>query len=68
MTKPRLCIDIDNVIARTDEVMRRVIRDHTAGRVNLNYADIIEFDYHRCKDRNGCSITKDEWNALHDLF
>lgn len=64
----RLCIDIDNVIARTDEVMRRVIYDFSSGRVNLDYAHIVEFDYHKCIDGNGCFITKDEWESIHNLF
>jgi len=68
MTKQRLCIDIDNVIAQTDEVMRRVIHDFTGGRVQLDYAHVIDFDYHKCKDANGCAITKEEWHAVHDLF
>jgi 5'(3')-deoxyribonucleotidase len=63
-----LCIDIDNVLAKTDEVMRRIICAFTNGRVNLNYEDILQFDYWKCKDGNGCSITKDEWNCIHDLF
>ena len=29
------CIDIDNVIACTDEVMRQVIEEYTGGRVQL---------------------------------
>jgi uncharacterized HAD superfamily protein len=66
--KGRLCIDIDNVIARTDEVMRQVIREFTDGRVDLDYNDIIEFDYHKCIDRNGRNITKGEWKSIHDLF
>ena len=54
---PALGVDIDNVIAQTDEVMRRVIYDFTGGRVNLDYVHIVEFDYHRCIDGNGRSIT-----------
>jgi uncharacterized HAD superfamily protein len=64
----RLCIDIDNVIAQTDAVMREVIRDFTGGRVNLAYRHVVEFDYHKCKDGEGCAISKDEWKAVHDLF
>ncbi len=66
--RPRLCIDIDNVLARTDEVMRRVIRAHTAGRVDLCYEEVQEFDYCRCKDARGHSITKEEWQEIHALF
>ena len=68
MPKSRLCIDIDNVIARTDEVMRRVIRDFTQGRVDFEYEHILAFNYHECHDANGCTITKEEWKGIHDLF
>ena len=63
-----ICLDIDNVIARTDEVMRRVIFDFTGGRVKHEYNHIVEFDYHRCKDANGSSISVEEWKRIHDLF
>jgi uncharacterized HAD superfamily protein len=64
----RLCIDIDNVIAQTDEIMRRVIHDFTGGRVKLDYTHIDEFDYYRCVDAHNCFITKEEWVHIHDLF
>lgn len=63
-----LCIDIDNVIARTDEVMRRVIAEQTLGRVQLAYDDVINFNYYECKDSAGNSISKEEWNHIHALF
>jgi 5'(3')-deoxyribonucleotidase len=66
--KPRLCVDIDNVIAQTDEVMRRVIREFTKGRVNYNYDHILEFDYHKCVDSAGESSAKGEWKGIHELF
>lgn len=66
--RPRLCIDIDNVVARSDEVMRQVIYEVTKGRVDLAYEDVKCFNYWECKDRRGNSITKDEWKAVHDLF
>jgi uncharacterized HAD superfamily protein len=62
------CIDIDNTVARTDEVMRRVIWVYTNGRVRLEYEDIVTFDYHECRDAAGNQITKPEWDAVHDLF
>lgn len=68
MYKPRVCVDIDNVIARTDEVMRRIIRDHTKGRVNFRYQDIVTFDYRACKDAKGESISDAEWQAIHECF
>jgi uncharacterized HAD superfamily protein len=62
------CIDIDNTIAKTDEVMRRVISDFTYGRVQLEYEDIVTFNYHECPDRQTNQITKEEWRQVHDLF
>jgi uncharacterized HAD superfamily protein len=62
------CVDIDNTVARTDEVMRRVIMDFTRGRVRLDYEDIVTFNYHECADRQGNQITREEWKQVHDLF
>ena len=67
-TRGRLCIDIDNVIAHTDEIMRRVIDEFTGGRVKLDYTHIVEFDYYKCVDAQDCCITKDEWACIHDVF
>lgn len=64
----RLCIDIDNVIAQTDAIMRRVIHDCTGGRVKLDYTHILEFDYYKCVDAQQGCITKDEWAGIHDVF
>ncbi len=66
--KAHFCIDIDNVIAQTDEVMRRVIEEFTGGRVALKYEDIVTFNYHECRDRKGERITKEEWGQVHDRF
>jgi uncharacterized HAD superfamily protein len=68
MSKDRLCIDSDNVLAQTDEVMRRVIRDYTQGRVNLEPQHITNFDYDRCKDKQNCGITAEQWRDVHALF
>jgi len=68
MAKPRLCVDIDNVVAQTDEVMRRVIREFTGGRVDFAYPDICVFEYWKCKDARGESITREQWEQIHDLF
>jgi uncharacterized HAD superfamily protein len=62
------CIDIDNVIAQTDEVLRRVIKDFTKGRVQLTYEDIVTFNYYECRDARGNQITEQEWKDVHDLF
>ncbi len=75
-TRPRLCIDIDNVIAETDTFMRRIIREHTGGRVNLRYDDISDFDYRNCADAAGEQLRRgnpaagiaDEWHVVHDIF
>jgi uncharacterized HAD superfamily protein len=64
----RFCVDIDNVIAQTDKVMRNVIREVTQNRVQLEYQDIIKFDYCECLDKNGNSISKDEWKKVHKRF
>src|SRR5271155_3561028 len=64
----RFCIDIDNVIARTDEVMRRIISDFSGGKVRLDYEDIVKFNYYECRDRQGNQITKADWKQVHDLF
>jgi uncharacterized HAD superfamily protein len=65
---PALCVDIDNVLGKTDEVIRRVIRDYTAGRVDLQYTDITQFDYCKCVDRSGSCITTADWEQIHALF
>jgi uncharacterized HAD superfamily protein len=65
---PSLCVDIDNVLGKTDQVIRQLIRDDTRGRVDLRYADIVEFDYCKCTDRNGSCIMNKDWKRLHDLF
>lgn len=62
------CIDIDNVIARTDDVMRQVIAEYTGNRVRLAYEHVQEFNYYDCKDEAGNSISKEEWRHVHELF
>lgn len=64
----KLCIDIDNVIAQTDEVIRDVIREHTGGWVNFDYEHIQKFDYHECRDANGHQITSEDWKTIHRMF
>jgi uncharacterized HAD superfamily protein len=68
MIRPRLCLDIDNCLARTDEVMRQLIREYTGGRVCLEYEHIARFNYYECADGGGNKITKDEWNEVHKIF
>jgi uncharacterized HAD superfamily protein len=62
------CVDIDNVIGRTDEVIREIIRRHTGGRVNFQYDDIKQFNYHECLDARGNGITREEWADVHQAF
>lgn len=66
--KPHYCVDIDNVIGQTDAIMRRVIAEVTAGRVALDYEDIVTFNYHECRDSKGNRISKEEWKQVHDRF
>lgn len=65
----QLCIDIDNVVADTDTVMRAIIRKHTTGRVDLRYENICRFEYELCRDDRGQAIDSDTWETVHnDLF
>ncbi len=65
---PAICVDIDNVVARTDEVMREVIRDYSSGRVDLGYDDVVCFDYWMCRDRYGRRFEGSEWPNIHEEF
>lgn len=64
----RICIDIDNVIAQSDTLMRKVIWEITSGRVKLGYEDVQRFNYWECHDPNGNSISKEEWQIIHGTF
>lgn len=71
--KPRVCVDIDNVLAETDSVMREIIRVATVSKENpsgikYEYEDIVEFEYNLCKNSAGLSVSKDVWNAVHQVF
>lgn len=66
--KPAICIDIDNVIAKTDEVMREVIQAHSKSHVDLAYEDVVCFEYWRCRDRMGRRFDKNEWRKIHEEF
>ena len=65
---PAICVDIDNVIARTDEVMRQVIREYSKDGVDLAYDDVVCFDYWMCRDALGRQLDKSEWKAIHEEF
>jgi uncharacterized HAD superfamily protein len=66
--KPPICVDIDNVIAQTDEVMRAVIKLFSKNQVDLRYEDVVEFDYWKCVDQHGRSFLKTEWQDIHLKF
>ncbi len=68
MPKISLCIDIDNVLVDTDKAIRRIIKVFTEGRVQLDYDDIKVFEYYNCSDADGQSISKLEWEIIHNLF
>jgi hypothetical protein len=64
-----LVVDIDNVVAYTDKVMRDVIRNHSRETVELRYEDVKHFNYWECADSEGRHITRDEWNStIHPAF
>lgn len=64
----KFCFDLDNVIANTDAVMRDVIQEYTQGQVQLQYEDIVDFDYYKCTDLSGNAITAAQWAEIHNLF
>ncbi len=69
---PHLCIDIDNVIARTDDVVRAIIAEVTNGEVNLKYDDITTYNYYECQcagpDGGTIGISREQWRTVHDLL
>jgi len=67
MRRP-ICIDIDNVIACTDIVLREAIRRYSKQGVNLRYQDVVHFDYDRCIDQKGRSLEPGEWPYIHSQF
>ena len=58
--------DVDNVVARTDEVIRALIFEKT--QIDLRYEDVVEFDYWLCQDHEGRRIRKEDWTAIHLEF
>jgi 5'(3')-deoxyribonucleotidase len=71
--KPKLCVDIDNVLAQTDAVMREIIRVATVSKENpsgiwYEYEDITHFEYDLCTNSAGLCVSKQVWNAVHQLF
>lgn len=66
--RPRVCVDIDNVLARSEAVIRELIREVTGGRVDLSYEDLVQFDYTECRSRSGQAIDAETWRAVHERF
>jgi len=66
--KALICVDIDNVIAQTDEIIRELIKLHSKDGVDLSYTDIVAFDYWRCADAKGRQLDRMEWAAIHLEF
>lgn len=66
--KPRLCVDIDNVIADSDPLMREIIAEVTQGRVDLEYGNITNFNYWQCPDAKGEQLDQSEWGKVHAIF
>lgn len=64
--RPRLYIDVDNVLSGTDERMRALIEQVTGGRVRLAYEHMRAWDYRECEDASGQRVTEAEWRAVHD--
>lgn len=63
-----LFFDIDNVIADTDPVIRRIIREHTNGRIDLSQEDVVEFNYCICPTKTGQLLSKSEWDEVLSIF
>jgi len=61
-------VDIDNVIAKTDEVMRKVIYEHSRSQVDLDYEDVVCFEYWKCRDGSGRRFDKSQWKKIHEEF
>lgn len=68
LTRPPICIDIDNTIADTDSVFRRIIQTVSRDRVRLLHDDVICYEYGRCRDANGHRLSSKEWQAVLSEF
>ena len=66
MELPRLCVDIDNVVAQSDEIMRKVILEETG--VDLRYEDVREFNYCDNTDSNERTLPPADWERVHARF
>ena len=68
MSRPPVCIDIDNTVADTDTVMRHLMRAVSEGRVNLDHEDVICYEYWKCRDARGNRLTAEEWRKVVSDF
>ena len=71
--KPRVCVDLDNVLGQTDKVMREIIRVASVSKkcpngVRYQYSDVVHFHYPLCTDAEGLSVSDEVWNAVHQIF
>ena len=67
-TTRAICVDIDNTIADTDSVLRRVIRMVSRDRVRLAHEDVVCYEYWKCRDAQGHRLTSQEWHRVVDEF
>ena len=63
-----ICVDIDNTIADTDPVLRRLIRTVSQDRVQLAQEDVVCYEYWKCRDARGHRLTSAEWRKVVDDF
>jgi hypothetical protein len=71
--KPKLCVDIDNVMGRTDDVIREMLRVATISEANptgikLEYEDVVHFDYPLNHNYLGQSVSDKIWKEVHEKF
>ncbi len=67
-TERAICVDIDNTIADTDSVLRRLIRQVSHDRVRLAHEDVVCYEYWKCRDARGHRLTPREWRKVVDRF
>ena len=63
-TTRAICVDIDNTIADTDTVLRRIIRRVSRDRVRHAHEDVVCYEYWRCRDARGHRLTSREWHRV----
>ena len=68
MPERAICVDIDNTIADTDSILRRLIRRVSRDRVPLAHEDVVCYEYWKCRDARGHRLTSREWRKVVDQF